>query len=172
MDENRDVLPESGYSQGVYAETPSPSPSPFEPAAATAQENLALGIVGAVLGVLGGVIIWVIIGRLGFIAAIAGAAMAYGALFGYSWLAKGMSKRGAIVCIVVVVLAVFFSVKLDWALSIYDVLKEEGFAFSECFFGQGKILAAVDSTGRFILDLLLGYALAAAGAFSAIRKAL
>lgn len=60
------------------------------------RENILLGIIGAVLGVLLGAALWVFLGRIGFIAGIAGYAIVFCGMKGYELLGGHLSKGGII----------------------------------------------------------------------------
>ena len=47
------------------------------------KENLPLGLIGAVIGILLGSVLWVLIGQIGFIAGIAGYAIVFCGMKGY-----------------------------------------------------------------------------------------
>ncbi len=66
-------------------------------------ENVVAGVVGAFLGSLLGVVCTVVIGQLGYVASISGLIMAVGALKGYELLAGRLSKKGALISSVLIV---------------------------------------------------------------------
>lgn len=70
------------------------------------KENLPLGLIGAVIGILLGSVLWVLIGQIGFIAGIAGYAIVFCGMKGYQLLGKKLSKTGIIICIVLSFLAI------------------------------------------------------------------
>lgn len=135
-------------------------------------ENFISGIIGAILGSLVGVLIWVILSKIGIIAAIAGAAIALGAIFGYQKLAGGLSKNGLIPIIVVVIIMVYFSVHLSWSLDVHSALKENGinYSLSSCFFDLYDLLDLAEVKGKFIIDIVLGYALTIVGTLGISKK--
>jgi len=55
------------------------------------KENLPLGLIGAVIGILLGSVLWVLIGQIGFIAGIAGYAIVFCGMKGYALLGKELS---------------------------------------------------------------------------------
>ena len=63
----------------------------MEQAKKTRQENVAAGLVGALLGSLAGVLCTVVIGQMGYVTSISGLVMAVGALKGYELLGGRLS---------------------------------------------------------------------------------
>lgn len=86
------------------------------------RENAAAGVVGAFLGSLIGVACTVIIGQMGYVASISGLVMAVCALKGYEMLGGTLSKKGAAVSSVLILLMTFFAHRLTWAISIASEL--------------------------------------------------
>ena len=126
--------------------------------------NLFLGLIGAFLGGLIGVALWIGIDQLGYIAAISGAVMAAAACKGYELLGKALDRKGVIVCAVIVLVLAYFATKLCWTYAIYNELKSYGWAFGECFQSLGWILEEADLTGGYIGDMVLGYFFTVLGA--------
>ena len=82
------------------------------------------GILGAVVGAIPGVLLWIIIGRVGFIAAICGAVLAGGTVAGYIFMSKDnfLPKHyGVIICLAVIVIGIFLAQKIVWCWEIADV---------------------------------------------------
>lgn len=94
------------------------------------QENLAAGIVGALLGSLLGAACIVFIGQLGYVAALSGLVMAVCALKGYEKFGGVLSKKGIVICCVIILAMTYFGNKMDWALSASQVLD---MGFMECY---------------------------------------
>lgn len=138
-------------------------------------DNKVLGTVGALIGALISMGVYLLLGRLGVIAAIAGF-VAFIAIFGgYYFLAKDISKVGIIICVVILILTVYVSNRLDWAISISGELKKYGsdydeFTVSYCYKNISAILALADAKGRYILNLVLSYVFTVVGGFSALKK--
>lgn len=78
------------------------------------------GIIGAVIGAVPGIILWVLIGKMGFIASVCGLILSAGIVFGYSFLTKKEShpvtESAAIpVCLIVMIAAVYIAQRLVWS---------------------------------------------------------
>lgn len=83
--------------------------------------NFITGTVGAFLGSLIGVICIVLVGQLGYMASVSGLVMAVCAIKGYELLGGGLSKKGAAVSAVLVLVMTYFANQLDWAISVAEV---------------------------------------------------
>ncbi|MBQ8960549.1 MAG: hypothetical protein IJ071_04945 [Ruminococcus sp.] len=84
------------------------------------------GILGAVVGAIPGVLLWILIGRVGFIAAICGAILAGGTVAGYIFMSKDNflpQSYGVIICLAVIIIAVFLAQKIVWCWEIADVFE-------------------------------------------------
>lgn len=136
-------------------------------------ENKVLGAVGAVIGAVLGIVVWCLIGKLGYIAWIGGLAISAFTLGGYMLLGKDVSKFGLILSIGLMIVAVYVATRLNWAISLQEAFDEElGYDMSlwDCFSNIMKWVKLADSTARFYLDLGLGYLLTFAAGFSFIKK--
>ena len=79
----------------------------------TRKENIVAGVVGAFLGSLIGVVCTVVIGQLGYVAAISGLIMAVCALKGYELLGGTLSKKGVAVSAVLILAMTWFAHRLS-----------------------------------------------------------
>lgn len=82
------------------------------------QENLAAGVVGAFLGTLLGVVCTVVIGQLGYVASVSGLIMAVGALKGYELLGGRLSKKGAAISSLLILVMTWLAHRLTWAIAL------------------------------------------------------
>lgn len=151
------------------------------------------GVLGAVLGAIPGIILIILVARMGFIASICGAVMAIGIFFGYSLLTKNSAleeKTGLIICAVVMIIGIYFAVRTSWCLEIssflqkdmgikpgevdseilYEFLGIRDVTFSEISSEFGSLLEKCDSKGSFIKSLLENIAFAALGGFGTFAK--
>ena len=81
------------------------------------QENVLAGLVGAFLGSLLGVACIVIVGQLGYVAAISGLVMAVCSIKGYELLGGRISRKGAIIACLLTILMTYLGNKLDFAIA-------------------------------------------------------
>lgn len=133
-------------------------------------ENFAAGLVGAFLGSLVGLLSIVIIGQLGYVAAISGFIMAICTLKGYEKLAGKLSKKGVIAGVIIMILMVYIGNRLDWAVEVakaFDVDIFTAFKSIDYLMEYGAIEPA-----RFYGNMVLIYLFVFVGAFSTIKNGL
>lgn len=87
-------------------------------------ENVVAGTVGALLGSLLGVACIVLLGQLGYVAAVSGIVMAICTMKGYELLAGRFSTVGLVVSIVLMLGMTYVGYQLDWSVAVYNELKE------------------------------------------------
>lgn len=86
-------------------------------------ENFIAGLVGAFFGSLLGVALIVLLGQLGYVAAVSGLVMAVCALKGYEKLGGALSKKGVIASSVIILVMTYIGNRLDWAVEASRVLE-------------------------------------------------
>ena len=111
------------------------------------QENTGLGIVGALLGSLVGVAAIVLIGQLGYVAAIGGVVMALATFFGYEKLGKKLTTKGIVICTVIMIAMVFVAAMVDCTIAICSGIGDV--SFFDVFFKLFPLLSYVDAVGDF-----------------------
>ena len=136
-------------------------------------ENVIGGIVGALLGSLLGALAIIVISRLGYVAAISGVIMGVCTLKGYEILGGKLTKKGALISCIVMVLMVFLSYQIDSAIALTTVEEYSDIGF----FGLFRILNYAMFTGginwgSYLPGLLLLYAFTALGAVPTVSNAL
>ena len=96
-----------------------------------AEENFAIallkGILGAVVGAIPGFLLWIIIAKLGYVSSLCGAVIAIGSAFGFSFMTKKTSMSpviSIITCIIVMAIAVYIAIRIDWAWEIAKYFEE------------------------------------------------
>lgn len=82
------------------------------------KENIVGGIVGALVGSLLGVACIIVLGQLGYVAAISGVVMAVCTMKGYDLLGGKLSTIGVIICTVIMLVMTYMGNRLDWATSV------------------------------------------------------
>lgn len=87
------------------------------------KEQFIPGLVGAFLGSLAGVAFIVILGQLGFVAAVSGIVMGLAIIKGYEWLGKKFTKKAVVAVSIVMLVMTYFAYRLDWAITIARVVE-------------------------------------------------
>ena len=134
------------------------------------QENLPRGILGAVLGALIGGCVIVLLGQLGLIASLSGYVLAYCTLYGFAKLGGGLSKKGIVISLLLMVVTPYLADRVGWAIEIMQAYG--GISFFQAFEYVHDIVAAHELEETYIKDLLFVYAFTALGAFTTIKQAL
>lgn len=120
--------------------------------------NMVTGIVGAFLGVLIGVVLWVIIYQMGYIAGLAGFVMMICAFKGFELLGGKMNIPGAVICIVMVLVAVYFAHNISIAISVMTEVDGYTFGTAYRFIPTFRNMSS-EFDSAYIHDLVLGYVL-------------
>lgn len=126
------------------------------------KSNVVLGIVGAVGGSLLGVVLWVLIYQLGYIAGIAGAAIMLLGMFGYRKLGGVLDTKGVIISVVIALIMVFEACHISWtieAIKAYHKYLSVDMNFFYMYQRLFSVLEKLDVTADFIGELVIGYML-------------
>ena len=136
-------------------------------------ENKVLGTVGALVGSLLGLGVFLLLGRIGVISVLGGAVACACIFGGYYLLAKDISPVGLVICGVLLIATVYFANKLDWSIELSKALKEYCMTASvgECYKVLGGFLELADLKGKYIRDLVLSYVFTVLGGFYALKAA-
>lgn len=137
------------------------------------RENTFLGTVGAIIGSVVGIGVIFLIAQIGLVAGIGGAVLAIGTLFGYETLAKKLTKKGIIICVIVMIIATYVADHMVWVAEVEKALSANGTTdpVAVTIFLH-RILALVGATGDFIKDLIVLYIFTALGAVPRIKRRL
>ncbi len=132
------------------------------------RSSLPKGILGAVIGSIPGIALWVLLGYFGVTAAAVGALVALGIVIGYDKLGGTIDKAGLIACGVIMILAIYAGVHLTWAVVVNEVLQDLTLSITQLY----SILFITDLQFEFLKDLGLGYLFSLLGAFGTFVKAI
>lgn len=134
------------------------------------QDNVITGAVGAFLGSLVGVLCIVVVGQLGYVASISGLVMGVCALKGYEMLGGGLSKKGAVVSLALIVVMTFLANRLDWAVSLAMAAEVNVFV---AFRAMDRMLAeGLIEAGAYWGNLAMLYLFTLVGAVPAVVNGL
>ncbi len=143
--------------------------------------NIVLGIIGAIIGAALGSILWIVIGKIGFIAGIAGLLIAQGAFKGYEMLGGSLDKKGVIASVVISVFVIYYANKVCWAWEVYDNFVdtynyqfEGGQAlqfFKQCYTNLYYIIQESGNVGYYVMDIIVGYGLTIWSSYKTIKQA-
>jgi hypothetical protein len=140
---------------------------------AEVKENAFLGTIGAILGSVVGIGLIFGIAQVGLIAGIGGTVLAVGTLMGYETLAKKLSKKGIIICVIIMIIATYVADHMVWVAEVEKALSTNGDVdpIAVTIFLH-PILAMAGATGEFIKDLVVLYIFTALGAVPKIKRRL
>ncbi len=136
-------------------------------------KNWGMGLLGAVLGGMIGVALWVAVGLAGYIAAIAGYVIAACCFHGFTYLGGTHNLRSVIVCSLIAVVMCVGAVFLTYGIEIHIAVTKE---YPEVAFWQSAIVAyeilmesseAMQAVGK---NLLIGLALGGISIFGFFKS--
>ena len=136
------------------------------------KENVLLGIIGAVVGVLLGSVLWVVLGQVGFIAGIAGYAIVFCGMKGYGILGKRLSKLGIVICVVLSLLAILGAEFVSLGFIFYSELDKmyDMVSLGDAFRLLPEVLHEPELVGEIIKELAIGYILAIWASYSSVKN--
>lgn len=138
------------------------------------QGSLKKGILGAIVGSIPGILLWILLGYIGITAAIVGFVIAFGILFCYEKFGGILDKTGVIICAGVLLVSIYVGEHMAWAVVIYDALKDytDEITLGGCVRNLHPTLSLLEMKGDFFASLFKGYLFGLLGAFGLIRKGL
>lgn len=101
-----------------------PSAAPGERSVMT---DILKAALGALVGALPGMLLWIIIGKIGYTASICGFLLAVGIVFGYTFMSKDDGiplSWGVVICLVIMVSSVYLAERIVWTWEMVDAFKE------------------------------------------------
>ena len=136
---------------------------------------MVAGTVGAFLGSLIGVACIVLISKLGYVSVASGVVMAVCSLKGYALLGGKLTKRGAVISSLLMIVMTYIANKLCFALAVMEVVSEtEKISFFRIYQSIGQLLEDNELSRIFWGELVMLYLFTLAGGaaelFSAFRK--
>ena len=138
-----------------------------------APENVLLGLIGALVGaVLGGASI-ILLSQLGYIASISGFILAICTLKGYELLGKRLSKKGIVLCVILMIVTPFVADWIDWAIFLMKDYPEYGLTLVDSCIMLGELMAEgyVDMF-EYVKNLGMIYLFVILGAFGTLKNVL
>lgn len=134
----------------------------------TGEENMGKGVIGAAPGALIGAAAVIIIRQLGYPEFIAGLVMGFCTFKGYHLKAKGIGKKGILLCGYFIFTQVFVSMWISYAVEVHRLYHIRGLDCIRAsieFIANGKI-----PLSGCIIDLVMVYGFAVVGALPVILR--
>lgn len=170
MNENQ-ACPYCGYAPAAQPQTPyqntyyNPAESAFAP-----KGNVLMGTVGALIGSLLGVASIVLFFQMDMVASLSGLILALCTLKGYELLGGQLSKRGIIICCLIMAITPYIADRLDWAIIIAQTFADEGVTLGAAFAAVHAVIAENDMLGDYFYSLGMVYLFVVLGAFGTLRN--
>ena len=145
------------------------SGQPVEEAEESEIGTIVLAVLGAVIGTLPSMLLWVVLKRAGIISEIAGIFMMIGELYFCHLMTKKRYinvESALVICVIVMIVAVYLCEKALWTWEIMYIPSQYEVSFTGCFENFGHLLKELDMEYDFQESLIKSYALAAMGGIS------
>jgi len=144
-----------------------------EPIVLDKNENILLGTIGALIGSLAGAVIIILLGQLGFVASIAGVAMAYCTLYLYEKFAGKISKTGIIISILIMIIMTFLAENLLISINVSKALNLQTYTTWKVFTKFFDLMKydIIDKSAYFT-NLFMVYLFTLIGAIGTIKNKL
>ena len=128
-----------------------------------------LGFFASLVGALIGSVVWVVLGMLGFIASLAGYAIAYGAFYAYKKVNSKYTKLAIILNVVAIIIAFLFA---QYSGIVFEVLREykaDGITFSDAILYTNYLFTNKEFIVALLPDFGFGILFAFLGSFRTIK---
>ena len=148
--------------------------------AAVTEQSTAVIIVKAVLGAMLGAIpsmfLWIVLGKVGYLASIAGFFMFLGELVACDFFTKKSGQlniqTAIVICGIVTLIAVYFCERVVWSWQMMDVFNSAEYSagFFDYFLNFDDLLDYLELNNSFNSSLIKSYIFAAIGAVGSVLK--
>ena len=141
--------------------------------------TLGKALLGAMLGAIPAMLLWVVLGKVGYLAAISGFFMFLGEIIACNYFTRKSSQMNIwvalVICAVVMIFDVYLCERFVWSWELCDVLNEYGegeysVGIFDCFKNFKELTAAFEVQEDFTASLVKSYLFAALGGFAGVMK--
>lgn len=143
-----------------------------EPAALT----IIKAVLGAFIGTIPSAVLWITMGKVGYISEMCGFFMIFGEMYICSLMTKksrDMNIETAIViCIIVTLIMVYVCERAVWSWDIYDALAPAVPSVGYCFLHFENLIMDTELNSDFEAELFKSYIITAMGATTNVVKTL
>ncbi|MDE6600347.1 MAG: hypothetical protein K2K34_09750 [Oscillospiraceae bacterium] len=163
--------------KGAFDEEHTPPPdSEAEDGENSSAFIIAKAVAGAVIGSIPACILWISLGRVGYIASVCGFFMIFGEMYLCSLFTKNEKdmniETAIVVCIVVTIAMVYLCERAVWSYDLYYALAPECPSVGFCFVHFEKLITGTEISADFDSALFRSYIFAAIGAATSSFRAL
>ncbi len=137
---------------------------------------LTKAILGAMLGAIPSMFLWIVLGKVGYLASIAGFFMFLGELVACDFFTKKSKQlnleTAIVICGIVTLIAVYLCEKIVWSWQMMDLFNSEEYyaAFFDYFMNFDKLLDELELNNSFNSSLIKSYLFAIIGAVGSVLK--
>ncbi|MBQ5331685.1 MAG: hypothetical protein J6K92_00265 [Oscillospiraceae bacterium] len=140
---------------------------------------LGKALLGAMLGAIPAMLLWVVLGKVGYLAAISGFFMMAGEIIAcdhFTRKSRNMNIQTALViCVIVMIIDVYLCERFVWSWELCDVLNEyseDGYSVGifDCFKNFSEITEVLEIQADFTSSLVKSYLFAVLGAVAGVMK--
>jgi hypothetical protein len=175
IDKIKELLPEVkyGFEDGIFSTACSNNSLEVDEVTEGARSNILLGILGAFLGAAIGGVLWIVIGKLGFIAGIAGFVMMSFSIQGYRKFSGLLDKKGKIISLLIAFIMIFGAQYMSYALEYCKAYYSGIYSISNLSYSFKNVfdfLSLTESWSYFLKDLAIGYALSIWSGYGIIKS--
>ncbi len=138
--------------------------------------TLIKAVFGAFIGTIPSAVLWITMGKVGYISEMCGFFMIFGEMYICSLMTKksrDMNFETAIViCIIVTLIMVYVCERAVWSWDIYDTLGPAGPSVGYCFLNFESLIMDTELNSDFEAELFKSYIITAMGATTHVVKTL
>lgn len=132
--------------QPIPSQPISNQPISSQPTAAGERERVVAGIFGALLCSLAGVVVMLVLRRIGYVASLSGIIMMVCTAWGYAHFGKVMSKKGIVFSVLIVIIMIYIGHGMYWSAIVLGSDLYNGARF---FFSVGVLGLLKRNRGMF-----------------------
>lgn len=137
---------------------------------------VAKAVAGAFIGSLPASILWICLGRVGYIASLCGFFMIFGEMYLCRLLTKNDRdmniETSVVICIIVTIVMVYLCERAVWSYDLYYALLPECPSVGYCFIHFERLITGLEISSDFDSALFRSYIFAAIGAATSSFRAL
>lgn len=125
--------------------------------------NIALGLVGAIVGAAIGGVLWVVVGLAGYVSGWVAVAMMFFSHYGYKLFTHKDDRKGKFICFLISMVMIFAAHYITWCVVYYQSMNADiaGYtSFARAVVELPGFMSSCDLWGDFALDMVLGYVFA------------
>ncbi len=136
---------------------------------------IAKAVAGAFIGTIPAAVLWIAMGRVGYISSLCGFFMIFGEMYMCSLLTKNEKdmniETAVVICIIVTIAMVYLCERAVWSYDLYYAVPECP-SVGYCFVHFEKLITGTDISDAFDSALFRSYIFAAIGAATSSFRAL